>query len=291
MRHFNSPLSAARLAAAFTAVLFVLSACDQEPTAPHIEAAPEATAEAQGAASNMTASNAPFPTWQQSFQHDIAGWEYEGAAWCGSVERVEARQAGPASNAVSPSVGRAFAQIAHGLCDAPWDAAFAEGSGPASSAMPQGETFPEAGYVMDLDIYLDPDWDDGTAFGYSASFRVLDQEWPAHFRYYLHNVVADGGVVTVDGHPITQGGWYTFRHRFAGDDDGMLAVHFEVLKGGQAVFSEELPAVLEFAADGVHVHATNSFPVSNVSNAYLWFSYLTPELELPIDRQSMRPGQ
>ena len=290
MRHFNSPLSAARLAAAFTAVLFVLSACDQEPTAPHAGTAPEAAAEAQGAASNMTASNAPFPTWQQNFQHDIAGWEYQGAAWCGSVERVEARRATSASNAVSPSVGRAFARIAHGDCDAPWDEAFDEGSGPASSAMPQGDAFPEAGYVMDLDIYLDPDWDDGTAFGYSASFRVLDQEWPEHFRYYLHDVAVDAGVLTVDGHPIAEAGWHTFRHRFAGDDEGMLAVHFEVLKGGQAVFSQELPAVLEFAEDVV-VHPTGSFPVSNVSNAYLWFSYLTPGLELPIDRQIMRPGR
>lgn len=288
MRHLTLSSPPAGLAAGLAVALFVLSGCEQNSTSPHVESSLQT---ANGAASNMMNSNAPFPTWRQDFEHGTAGWEQAGATgWCGSVEPVEARAGGSAEGAIAPSAGRFYAAVRHGGCEAPWDAFFPAGSGPASSAMPQGETFPAAGYVMDLDIYLDPAWEDGTAFGYSASFRVLDQEWPAHFRYYLHDVVVEAGVLTVDGHLIDQAGWYTFRHRFNSDEQGMLAVHFEVLKKGREVFSQALPMVLEFA-DVVHVHDTDDFPVSNVSSAYLWFPYLTPGLELPIDRQMMRPGR
>ena len=288
MSRSTSTFPPLRLAAALIAGLFFLVACDMEPIAPEAEAALEATAEAQGAALNMANSMALFPTWQQNFQHDIEGWEYQGAGWCGSMERVEARRGGSAGSAISPSVGSAFARIAHSDCSDGWEVIFPDGSGPASSVMPEGESFPDAGYVMDLDIYLDPDWDDGTAFEYSASFRVLDQDSPAHFRYYMHDVAAADGVLTIDGHSVSEAGWYTFRHRFAADDDGMLAVHFEVRKGGQQVFSEELPMVVDFAVGAV---PTNSFPVSNVGNAYLWFPSLTAGLELAIDRQMMRLGR
>lgn len=286
MRHFTLSFPLAGLAVGLAVALVVLSACELDSTSPQVGSSLQT---AQGAASNMMNSSAPFPTWRQDFEHGTAGWEQAGATgWCGSVEPVEARRGGSAEGTVAPSTGRSYAAVRHGGCEAPWDTFFPDGSGPASSAMPQGETFPAAGYVMELDIHLDPAWEDGTAFGYSASFRVLDQDWPAHFRYYLHDVVVDGGVLTVDGHPIDEAGWYTFRHRFESDDQGMLAVQFEVLKKGREVFSEALPVVLEFA-DEVHVHDTDDFPVSNVSSAYLWFSYLTPELELPIDRQVMRP--
>ncbi len=262
------------------------TACDDAPTSP----APEAmTAEQESSANAASHAQVPFRGWQQNFNHGLDGWETadrpaEGT-WCGHIERVEA---GPGSEGLRPSVGRAYAVVSHGDCVEPWDDddAFPHGSGPASSdatVVPQNDAFPQAGFVSELDVYLDPDWPEDTAFGYANSFQVLDEEWP-NFRYLSHDVARTEDGLFVEDTSVDRAGWYTFRHTFR-EVDGELAVEFQLRKGGQVLHAQELEST------SFSLEALADFPISNVSNAYVWFVYLTPELELPVDNKEMRVGQ
>jgi len=227
-----------------------------------------------------------FEEWSQVFDMGTDGWvtaEDEGAeGWCGEIERIP-----EGSSHIAPSAGEAIAAVRHSACNDFYAESFPDGSGPASASMPHNEVFPEQGFVSEMDIYLDPEWQSDIPFIYSNSFQVLDEEWP-NFRYFMHDVTLSDGELRIDGHIVPEAGWYTFRHRFT-QFEGGLKVDFEVLQGGDVLFTEPVPVAFHFtdeAEDGVEVLETTSFEADNVSNAYIWFVAIAVE-ELAIDNQHL----
>jgi hypothetical protein len=268
--------------AAAVVVLLVAGCADT----PEELTAPVASEDQATQAAPPVDTQAPFQGWTQTFNHGLAGWvtkEDPGlTGWCGTMSQVDRRESSNGM-APSPSVGRAYAVVRHDECNDTYSGIFRDGSGPAAAdadVVPHNDHFPTAGFVSELDVYLDPDWPEGTAFGYANSFQVLDEGWP-NFRYFMHDVVRSGSQLTVAGTPVHEAGWYTFSHRFT-SADGQLHVEFELTKGGQVLHSESIESTL------LTLEAISSFPVSNVSNAYVWFVYLTPDLELPVDNQRIR---
>lgn len=264
-------------------------ACDQAPTSTEASTEADAAAEVPGpltaatSSSAMTNSEAPFQAWQQGFQHDTDGWvsqEDPGPfGWCGTIQRVDRR-----TGDLAPSAGSGYAIVEHGACNDFYQPFFPDGSAPAS-ADPDlfSTTFPTGGYVNQVDIYLDPGWEDGTGFGYAVSFQVLDEDFP-NFRYFFLPVSKSGGTLSVAGHEVGEAGWYTFRHRFT-EEEGALSVAFELARNGQTLFTRETGETLltgETASD---------FDASNTSNGYIWFVSISDGLGLAIDENRVRRGR
>lgn len=263
------------------AILFLLlfPGCEGDPVATD----PDPTVQAEASASGMIQSMADFPTWRQGFEDGTSGWlgeEIAGAGgWCGMIEAVDGN-----ASALAPSAGRHYATVSYGDCNEYWaEHGFAEGSGPYSPGAGYAGAFPASGYVMELDVYLDPAWTAENPFVYSVSFQLLDEVYPDNFRYLFVPVTNRGGMLEVAGRPVSEAGWYTFRHRFQ-DEDGHLAVEFELARHGKALFT--MPAsTTTFTAEDL-----SSFDASNVGNGYTWFVAIAPDLDLPIDEHRIRRG-
>lgn len=260
-------------------VLGLLAGCDTPPTAP---GGTPGLAAGSGAASMSQAS---FQLWRQGFNHGTDGWVTDDvpgpAGWCGDIETV-ARGSDP----IQPSAGAAHAVVREGDCNAFHQGRGFLSSGPAAGFMPLNRSFPTGGYVQELDVYLDPTWPDGTAFGYVVSYQNLAYPIPLSFRYLELSVAKSGGALLVDGQEVDDAGWYTFRHRFH-DDGGNLAVDFQLVRNGHvhaAASLSELPSLYfgEMPA---------SLGVENTGSGYLWFSYISAGLDLAIDEQQLRRGR
>lgn len=231
---------------------------------------------------SVTVNDFPFNSWHQGFEGDASGWitnATSGAAgWCGAIEQ---RTGG---GAVAPSAGGGYAVVTHGACNAYWSShGFPNGSGPYSPGAGYSSVWPNGGFVIALDIYLNPSMaagPDSAVFTYSSSIDLLDKEYPANFRYFLVPVTAEEGRLLVAGHEVTEAGWYTFCHTF-GSESGNLAIDFELVRDGQTLFTE---AVTETSFTG---EATSSFAVSNVSNGYAWFVSIADGLGLAIDKHAV----
>lgn len=266
------------LALALSVVL--AAACEKSPVEPLRQEAllPEASAVA------MTHANAKFQSWHQGFNHGTAGWidsDPSGpAGWCGTIDDADRRD----GNLV-PSAGRGYALVTHGACNAYWaEHGFPNGSGPYSPGAGYSTVFPDGGFVMELDIYLDPAWTAAEPFTYSVSMSLLDQEYPDNFRYFMVPLTIEGGTLSVAGHPVREAGWYTFRHRFS-EEAGKLAVDFELARHGRALFTVPVTETA-FSAE-----PTASFDASNVGNGYVWFVAIAPGLRLAIDEHQVRQGR
>lgn len=223
-----------------------------------------------------------MPAWQQSFEQDKAGWigsETPGAVgWCGTTTRHE-RGSGP----VAPSKGHGYATVEHGECNDFWDSIFPNGSAPYSPLGGYSASWPQSGFVTELDIYLDPT--EPTTFTYANSIRFLPlvgSEQPP-FRYFAVDVMEDGDKLLVNGHQVAEAGWYTFRFEFSEEDEG-LAVDFELADKGRVLFSEPIATTLSG-------EATSSFTADNVGTGYAWFVQISEGLQLPIDHAKYRPGK
>jgi len=222
-----------------------------------------------------------YPAWQQGFEHDTDGWitdDVPGAVgWCGDITRYD-RGSGP----VAPSVGHGYAVVANGACNEYWMNNGWPVSGPyAPFGGDYSESWPQSGFVTELDIYLDPNWMDGTGFNYYVGMRVLDEN---SFRYFVIPTVAENGALLVAGNEINQAGWYTFRVRFR-DEGGQLAVDFELAQKGRVVFAQPMTTTAFYGA------TTSSFKVSNIGTGYSWFDAISDGLQLPIDQHKYRPGK
>lgn len=220
-------------------------------------------------------------SWEESFESPATGWitdETPGPeGWCGDI-RVE-DGGGPGA-----SGGSGFALVAHGACNDFWtENGFAAGSGPYAPFGTYSDTWPEGGFVTELDIYLDPAWSaapDGTVFTYAVSAILLDQGYPAGLRYFMVPVTRSDGALRVGGHPVASTGWYTFRHRFT-DDNGALSVGFELLRDGTVAFEQAN------VATGLSEERTSSFASVNVGTGYAWLAAIREGLLLPIDDQEL----
>lgn len=221
-----------------------------------------------------------FPAYLQGFEQDTDGWITDDTpgptGWCGDITRYE-RGSGP----VAPSVGHGYATIANGACNDYWmNNGWAE-SGPAELFGGLSDSWPQSGFVADLDIYLDPGWAEGTGFDYYVSMRMLND---GSFRYLRFPVAKTGGGLLVSGHEVDEAGWYTFRARFR-EVSGHLAVDFELAQRGRVLVAQPVAATT-FTGETIA-----SFDVSNVGTGYSWFDQISDGLQLPIDHHQYRPGK
>lgn len=264
----RKPIVALALACAL-----VTAACQERPTTPDLGPQPQALS------ASMMNSNAQFRTWHQGFNHGIEGW-IDGSiqgfdGWCGTIAARDR------SSDMVPSAGRGFAVVSAGACNDFWITNGFAASGPYSPGSGYSTVFPPGGYVMDLDIYLDPDASPATTFLKAISFVPLDV---GGLRYFLVPVTQSNGSLLVSGYEVTQAGWYRFRHVF-GDDGGNLAVRFELARAhGPTLFAQD-QTTTAFTGE-----PTSSFASSSVGSGYIWFVDIAAGLELAIDEHKVHSG-
>jgi len=226
-----------------------------------------------------------WPAWQHSFERGTAGWITDDTSgqggWCGEITQHE-RGSGP----VAPSRGHGYAIVEHGPCNEFWtNRGWSQGSGPFAPFGGFSESWPQSGFVTDIDIYLDPGWADGTSFTYANSIRVLEpEEGSVPFRYFTVPVEKSSRTLMVNGHAVDEAGWYTFRLEYT-EEDGHVAVDFQLADRGRVLFTD---AVTTTAYSN---EATSSLTATDFGTGYAWFVALSDGLELPIDHSKYRPGK
>lgn len=220
---------------------------------------------------------------EQTFDDGTSGWltdETSGPeGWCGDITHVSA-----GTGSVSPSAGSGYAVAEHGACNDYYVDNGFPSSGPYGPFGEYSDEWPSGGFAGALDIYLDPNWSagpDGSVFTYAISIRLLDGEYPANLRYFFVPVTKQNGNLLVAGHEVTDAGWYTFRHVFSSDENGNLAVDFELVRDDQVLFTQAISSTSQSGEE------TSSFTASNVGNGYAWFVAIRPGLRLPIDEQKL----
>jgi len=227
------------------------------------------------------------------------------AAWVAGTYPPCKRRMTPATGGALPSAGRGYATVELGPCNAFWTGMFgpAHVNGPWAPGLDFAlfsESFPRSGFVMELDVYLDPDWtanslEPGTLnffappdaiFTLAASVRELASAPPTPvFHYFAVPVMPDDCALSILGRSVTEEGWYTFRYVFR-DEGGRLAVDFELReRRGGKMFTQ--PLGTRFLS-GL---PTSDLATADIGSGYLWFAGLTPDLELPIDEHRIRPGR
>jgi hypothetical protein len=227
-----------------------------------------------------TLADGVYPASQQGFEQNTQGWitdDIEGpVGWCGDITRYE-RGDGP----VEPSKGNGYAVVENGACNEYWMNNGFQVSGPyAPFGGGFSESWPQSGFVTELDIYLDPGWQDGASFNYYVSLRLLSEN---EFRYFVLPVAKAGGSLNAAGYEVSEAGWYTFRVKFR-EVGGQLAVNFQLAQHGQVLFAKPLTATAFTGEDPA------SFDVSDVGTGYSWFDAISGGLQLPIDQHKYRPG-
>ncbi len=234
------------------------------------------------ASSAAGAAGDRFMNWKQNFNFGTDGWIAEATAdgpagWCGEIEQVRRGE-----GALAPSASRGYAVVRQGACNAYWMAAGFAASGPYSPGAGYPLAFPKSGYASELDIWLDPAWQEGTGFSYLVSFTVGESH---DLRYVGAPVQVSGGVLQVAGAPVEDAGWYTFRHVFMDDGTGHLTVRFELVRGDEVIAEEDL-ATTHYTGEAV-----STFGIADVGTGYDWFEWITPGLDLAIDEHSVRHGE
>lgn len=287
-----------------TVLPMFLVACSESPTTPTTFGSSNPTIVPQSNASLLN-SNAPFKNWHQGFNQGTAGWfgsETMGPlGWCGEIEQ--------SAGGVGPSAGRAYATVAQSGCNAFWTPIFTSdfrtgpwAPGPDFAGF--STVWPNGGFVVELDIYLDPTWTaaeldpgsfilgpGGTVFTYAVSVRELASPANAFgsFRYFGVPVIADGGKLLIFGREVSEAGWYTFRH-VIGNDSGHLAVDFELAeRRGGTLFT--IPVVTTTTLFGEPGETVSDLSATDFGSGYIWFLSISPGLDLPIDEHRVRRGK
>jgi hypothetical protein len=249
--------------------------------------------------------------WQQGFQKDTAGW-YDASTpgplgWCGDISRVTRDDV--AANDPGPSAGMAYATVSFGLCNEFWSALGVIGApyapGPdLSIALNQ---LPRAGYVTELDVYLDPAWS-GT---YQGNFEfagvpastliqyattIFEKDYVAgdiHTGpHYFVDVEAVSGqeALSVGGYTVTDPAWYTFRFRFS-DSNGDVRVDFDLLDrtGGLLTTIDDIAPTNLLGP--FRTPFTDPVETDGYTTGWVWFFDIALGLALPIDEHKQRPGR
>lgn len=260
----------------------------------------------------MANSNAEFVTWRQGFEHGTAGW-YDAATtgpvgWCGGIKTVQGR--GKGGMAPAPSAGRGYATVEAGGCNEFWSMMGVLGGapyGPGPDQILYSGSWPKAGYVTELDIYLDPAWSgvyqgNFEFFGYSPDtlvqfaatiFPTNPDAEPIHTGpHYFVTVDAVPGemALMVAGHRVEDAGWYRFRFIFS-DVAGDAWVDFELdaRKGGNLAVIEGLEPVELFGP--VQSPYMGDLPTAEYGSGHVWFFDVAGGLKLPIDEHRVRRGR
>lgn len=224
----------------------------------------------------------PLTEWHQGFESGTDGWITDSTpgedGWCGEIERRDA-----SSGSVEPSEGEGYAVVTHGPCNAYWAEVFAgmeSETGPYSAGHGYPSAWPDAGYVSELDVYLDPEG--GTEFTLAGSVVLLEPAAPGSpIRYFFVGVMPEGDGLSVLGQDVTAAGWYTLRYTY-GDENGSLTVDAELLRDGEVVASAPLTTTA-FSGE-----AASSFDVTNLGTGYTWFASIGEGTEIPIDEHRVR---
>jgi hypothetical protein len=142
--------------------------------------------------------------------------------------------------------------------------------------------FPQGGYYNAIDVYLDPNWDEGEGFEYTVSFQMVEDPFPNFHYLNFMSVRVEGGELWVGDYLVEEPEWYTFRHNF-GSHDGAPEVDFELLRNGDVMTAFGLEAALSPVNDVLEVVEFYKFDIGDISNGYSWFSTITEGLQLPVD--------
>lgn len=298
--------------------VLALGACTEPPTA--IDGAQPAGADVaeaeQESVHDARELEAHFPHWLQAFNQGTEGW-YGGdqpgdLGWCGDVD-WHSRGSGP----VEPSRSRGYATVAQGECNGFWSGVYPNLLGapwaPGEEASNFSSFWPGSGFVMQLDVYLDPTWTSSSvaceypteepffppvepcnyfavfpnsAFTIAASLRATDQPpGPGDvFTYFAVPVMPGGGALSIFGRDITEAGWYTFKWSFR-DDGGQVGVTFELSdRRGGPILSESIDQRL-------YGGSTAALDPQDWGSGYLWFVRISPHLQIPIDQAHLRRGR
>ena len=201
--------------------------------------------------------------WSQGFESHTDGWiELEPAA---GIQRVASGY-----NGIESSAGSNHAVMTAPHMFTRFDSYDAEWDGTWKAA---------------IDVYLDPSWDAGAGFDYSVAANGSDGKHQRDFIVHVTKDTSTGKLLvgasnntnnapredlaTLANHAeVTEAGWYTVQHTFR-DQDGVLAVDIEVLKGEDVVFKETRTAPEDVMAE-------------IGGNRYGWFTALDG-MELAVD--------
>lgn len=227
-----------------------------------------------------------FPTYHQGFNHETHPWadnSMEGFwGWCGTVT-LKNRKSGD----LKPSAGLGYATVEFGACNEYWVENFGDASGPATfDAALWSESWPDSGFIHELDIYLDADqydFDNGLAFSYANSLYYSALPYP--FIYFGLDVEKVEGSLEVNGYEVPEEGWYTFREVFGEDTQGHPTVEFQLLEHGKLLYSTELTETL-FGGE-----PTTSLMANDLGSGYIWFPAIAEGVALAIDEYRLRPGK
>lgn len=257
--------------------------------------------------SSMLNSNAPFSVLNQGFNSNITPWvdqSVEGpGGWCGDIALADRK-----NSELNPSAGKGFAYVSNGQCNEFYSNQFFPSytSGPASGPNPEllSSKFPDSGFIQELDIYLDPEYESGIStpiFDPEGSISITGDENVvftyansvcldcdlASFQpaYFAISVVKEDGNLLVDSYKVQEAGWYTFRQLFASNAEGKLTVEFQLLKNGSPLHTKSIDTAF---LSGL---PTNSFDTDSIGNGYTWIVSIADNLKLPIDEHRMRPGK
>lgn len=174
----------------------------------------------------------------QGFEITTAGWTGVGGS---SVERVAS-----GTNGITSSEGAYHGLLKVGNIETE-GVYLGETLGPRTDWGGFGATFPEDGYVTQIDVYLDPALADGNDRLFNFSSSINDPSG-AHRRDFVFNVVAIPGAVgseiwlvdagtivktnsedALEGEVIGTAGWYTLRQSFMNNGAGVLKVVMDLL--------------------------------------------------------------
>ena len=261
----------------------------------------------------MTHSKAGFVTWHQGFEHNAEGWYDAGTegplGWCGAIEPVKSRGRDGGA-ALAPSAGTGYATVEMGLCNEFWaglGVLFGAPYGPGPDLALYSDAWPAAGYVTELDIWLDPAWSSDDVyqgnFGFAGSSpdsiiqyaaTIFPTDWvpgAAHTGpHYFVEVMKDGSALKVADHRIETAGWYTFRFVFS-DVAGNAWVDFELADrngGTLAVIENVAPVELWGPAK---IAFMGELPTADYGSGHAWFFDIALGLQLPIDEHRVRRGR
>lgn len=255
---------------------------------------------------------AAFTTWHQGFQNDTGGWydhETQGPlGWCGDISRVTQEEA--AANDPGPSAGKAYATVSIGACNAFWSSLgvpFGAPYAPGPNLAIASNAWPRAGYVTDLDVFLDPAW----SGNYRGNFEFAGVPGTTLVQYAVTVLKDDyvlGGVHTgphyfvdveavvgqealsIAGYTVREAGWFTFRFRFA-DDNGAVRVDFELLDrtGGSLTGIDDIAPTNLLGP--FRTPFTDPVDTADYTTGWVWFFDIALGLALPIDEHMQRPGR
>jgi hypothetical protein len=258
----------------------------------------------------LAESRAPFTNLHQGFEKDTNGWYDRSTSgplgWCGDISRVTRDD----TTDIGPSAGKAYATVSTGICNEYWAASgvpFSAPYGPGPELAGAFNAWPRAGFVTDLDVYLDPAWS-GTYEGnfqfvgtpanvivqyaatiFEADYMPGDIHTGPHYFVDVEAVLGQNAL-SVAGHTVTEAGWHTFRFLFS-DSDGAVQVDFELVDrtGGTLARVENIDPTNLLGP--FRTPFTDPVETAGYATGWAWFFDIAHGLALPIDQHRQRPGK